>query len=1391
MAETYSLEAVLSARDEGFTAGMKAAGRAANSLGSKLKSGIGFGAFMAIGNKAVSAVGTGITSLVGDMNSAGKAWKTFQGNMEMNGHSKKEIKATKKELQDFAEKTIYSASDMASTFGQLDAVGTKNTTSLVKGFGGLAAAAENPTQAMKTLSTQATQMAAKPKVAWQDFKLMMEQTPAGVSAVAKEMGMSTKDLVKSVQDGKVKTEDFFEAVSKVGTNDSFTKMAMQYKSVDEALDGLSETAANKLGPVFEVASGTAVSCIGKIVDSVSKIDGNSLAKKLASFGSKVGKYWSVLQTDTVKVGKAFGSAISSIGSSISKMNGSFGSAKSVSGFKTIVDGITKSLEKFAGFCENNSDTIAKVIPNLLKMAFAFKMFKVVKSFIGPVASFTKSIASLAGKGIAALAAKLFGIAAGEKAVGSASMENAQYTMQAAKSFMMLGVGVGMIAAGFGIMAGASIALAEAGPLAIGVMVAMVGALVGLGIGMTKALGSMKGSPKKFTSIAMAMLALGGAVVLISAGFWILSDAATKLAKAGPSAIAAMAGMVVAVGTLLLVAKSVAPSLTAGAVGFIAFGAAILIASVGMMIMAQASVALASGGGLAIACMVGMVAALAGLMVLAAALGPALTVGAVGMVAFGVAIALVGVGVLLACAGLALLSTALPQIATYGLQASSAIMALGASLVVFGAGALVAGAGIIVFGASLVVASVGLVLVGAAAIVAAAGITVLGVALVILGAGLTVVSGAILSLTPFVQQLGDTISQVADSIGNGFSKVLDSVAKVIESVGTSAKNAGEGFLSVANGIKTIAGLSLGAIAKSLGAVSIGLSKISKYGSGVSQAASGLKGIVSAVNAAGAGFSSLGSKAASSMSKIKSSMNGVANSAKSAGSKIGTSFTNSMKSGLSKASGIATKASKSVATKLRSGHSAARSAGSYISQGFASGMSSCLGQIESAASRMVAAADKAIRAKAKIHSPSRMTKTLGRYIAIGLGLGIRSGIKEVTSASKNLASKALTTMRNATKTRKYEDAASSAVDKYKSSMESKVSSTTKSLNKIVDKGIKKLQKKNPKLKKVYTQVGKILKSDMSKTIKEQGKSAISAADKALTALGKKYQEKYDKIISDRDKYLSKLSDYGSLYSTDSYGFIALKDFTAQTKQVEALGKNMESLKKSLPYNLMSDIQDMDTASALAYTNELLKKGDSWLKKYGKDYTKFIDTSKSVSNKYYQPYITQLDKDYSKAVTSELKKLQNQMNSIGKNATAGFIKGLTSKSSKKALKKAAKDLASILTKSVKGKLKIHSPSRVLASLGKYAGQGLINGIASMKSGIADIMNQIIEIPTNPNLSFAGDVGGELSSAYDYYSNAQYTIVVPVELEGKEIAKVTAPYTEAELNKRQKREDRKRGRT
>ena len=309
-----------------------------------------------VGNIATSAmqkIGQLGSELVAGLNESSAAWKTFQANMHMNGKTADEISKIKGELKDFAEQTIYSASDMASTYSQLEAVGTKNTTALVKGFGGLAAAASDPTQAMKTLSQQATQMAAKPKVAWEDFKLMVEQTPAGISAVAKTMGMSTQELISNVQEGTIATEDFFNAIAETGTNADFTALATQYKTVGQATDGLIETLTGQLQPAFDTLSQVGINAISGITDKISAgspiiekltTTVNTLVDKLNSMSTEelmnLAKMGGLLVTAVpalAGIGKgmevastasgAFTSALSGIGNGVKSIPGKFDSAK--------------------------------------------------------------------------------------------------------------------------------------------------------------------------------------------------------------------------------------------------------------------------------------------------------------------------------------------------------------------------------------------------------------------------------------------------------------------------------------------------------------------------------------------------------------------------------------------------------------------------------------------------------------------------------------------------------------------------------------------------------------------------------------------------------------------------------------------------------------------------------------------------------------------------------------------------------------------------------------------------------------------------------------------------------------------------------------------------------
>lgn len=988
MAESYSVKAILSAQDKGFTSAFKSAMSSASSLKSTLTSGLGFGIMAGIGQKALGTITSGIGGMVSELNSSSAAWKTFNGNMSMLGKGADEISSVKKELQEFAEDTIYSASDMASTYAQLSAVGIKSTNKLVKGFGGLAAAAENPKQAMKTLSQQATQMAAKPAVAWADFKLMIEQTPAGIAAVAKEMGMSTTELVQNVQAGTIATEDFFDAIAKVGTNDAFTKLATEYKTVDQAMDGLTETVSNKLAPSFDVLSGRAIKSLDGIINKFGEMDGDAIAGKLTSFLDKASGYWNVLKTEASEVKTAFGDAFSAIGRDLGKVTGAFGSTESISSFAGVMDSASGALQTFAGFLEDHSETIAKVIPQIPKIVVAYKGFKIAKSVAPFVGAFTSAIVGLAGAGISKIAGKLFGISKGQEAVGKSSASSSKKMMASAKSFMMLGTGVALISAGFFLLAQGAKAVADSGPLAVGVLAGLVAVVAGLGFGMMKMLSTMSGGTKKLAAMSQAMIAFGASLLMVSAGFYVFSSAAINLASAGPLAIGVMVGMVAAIAGLMIVAKMVGPALTAGAVGLLAFGAAVLVAAAGMMLLTTASISLANAGPLAVGVMFGLIVAIGALMVVAAAVGPALTAASIGLVAFGAAALLVGVGALLAGAALAVVTAVLPIVTAYGTEGATAILQLSLAMMAFAAGATLAGAGSIILGAGLMVVGAGLALVGAAVIVTAAGMMLLAAGTLVLGAGLSLVAssimivavalplvaaGALLGVAGFTALMAVSVALGASMLLLTTSFTLLIALSLAATVGITAF----GVAMLAGSVGTLA------MAAALLSVNSSMKSISKNAKSAQKSITSMKDSVSIVND---GLDALGNKAKSAVNSLVSAFNDGAGRARNAGQKMGdgvkdgvtkglqplpnianqtmSRFNSALSSGSARAIATANMMSVSIVAALSSAAPGAYSSGLSIGINFANGLAASLGRIQSIAAQMSAAASSAAAARASM-------------------------------------------------------------------------------------------------------------------------------------------------------------------------------------------------------------------------------------------------------------------------------------------------------------------------------------------------------------------------------------------------------------------------------------------
>lgn len=922
--ENYKVNVTLSANDKNLSKTLSSVTKQSDSFLSKLKNSAVFGAFASVGASAMHTVTSAISGTISELSASNVAWKTFEGNMQMLGQSSSEINKTKKALQQYATQTIYSASDMSQTYSQFAAVGTKNCLQLVKGFGGLASAAENPKQAMKTLSQQGTQMAAKPMVAWQDFKLMLEQTPAGIAAVAREMGMSTSELVSAVQNGTVKTEDFFNAVEKAGNSKAFTKMATQYKSVGQAMDGLKETLANKLMPAYDKLSQIGIKALSSIIDGLDGFDANILTNGIDKVIDTVKRFGKAFESTGAI--KAFKQALSDVGGAIKNVMSQFKDTGLIEKFGQAFGQVVKfvsqaisAVSKFIG--KLNGAQLSGIVGSVLGVVGGFKAFEAIKE-INPFGIFKANAEE--------------GMEGAVKATRKSKSKLAQVIRSVGLSVKDIGLGIKSAFQGIG--------------------QALSGTLKNLGQ-MLKVANPVN------------ILALGGALFMVAAGIALIGESGNGLSSIAESLGKAFSEVIAttidAVTQALIALAPVLPTICDAFAKLSplveAFGDAFgtVIESVGN----------------AIANIVN-------------AIGPVIE-SVVQIIANAI------VQIVQAIAPFA------PAIADMVQAISDAIQSICDAFI-----ALVQN-----------------------------------------------IQPIVESVKDLVQQLGDSISQVFESasdvitsFGDAVSGILDSLAGVIDSIGQSALNAGKGFKELAKGIQIITGLNLLDMAASLGAVATGVGAIATASSGIGDAGtqimnlaiglgllvgytdslSGLASVMPSVISSFSGIESISGPLASAsgaMVQFASSASGlvgsttVASSALialgvaltqvaiqggQAGTQLGTKFKTGLQSGLTQSVSVARSMSRSITSALKSASSGAYTVGQMIGNGLANGMASTLGRVSAIATRLAQEAEKATRAAAKVHSPSRVFMAIGNYIGEGFAIGIEQTARMVRKATESIVS-----------------------------------------------------------------------------------------------------------------------------------------------------------------------------------------------------------------------------------------------------------------------------------------------------------------------------------------------------------------------------------------------------
>lgn len=944
----FSVKAILSAVDKNFTSTMKSATGYVDNLKSTLSKGLGFGMLMGAGQAAFSALSSGASSLCRETVDTSDAMQKLQQAMRFSGSSEAEIQriaGATGTLKTYADKTVFSLQDVMSTFGALSANGIKDADKMTEAVGNAVAVFGGGAREFSSVGLAYSQAMASGALHAQDWNQILNASPQLAGGLKKELiklnPVLGEDFKQAMEDGAITADLLGQAMNNIGMTDLAKDAATSVTTFEGAMGNLEATAQSGMMKLYDTfAKSKVIDVINGLTDKVGA-GFDWISGVIPKAIDTISPYWQIFKENALEVKDAFGDAVSAIGKEMKELEGSFGSTESIASFSEAMETGADALKRFAGFLKEHSDVIAKVLPQIPKLLVAYKGFQIVKAVAPFVGTFSKGILLLAGKGVSKIAGKLFGISKSQKEVGEASLSSSKQMFNSALAFLALGAGVALVSGGFYLLAQAAVELANAGPLAIGIMAGLALGVVAIGVGMAFLLKSLAPMGTQLIPVAAAMLALGAAVLLVSVSFGLLAFTAIQLANAGP---------------------------------------------------------------LAIAVMVGMVAAIALLAVGAAALGPALTAGAIGFIAFGAAILLVGAGALLASAALAVVAAVLPIVVAYGIQGAAAIALLGAGLLAFGAGAAVAGAGCVVLGAGLLVVGAGLTLVGAAVLVTAAGVLLLATGAAMLGAGLTLCATALMiagGALPVVA-LGATASAAAFALLLTGATVLSALMIVLSAsfplLGAAALVGAAGVTTFALAMTTGAAGTL-LMATALKSVNSSMKSISKNAKSAENSLSSMRGSVDVV---GSGLDAIGNKAKSAMKSLINAFDNAAGKATTSGQKVGNNFNNGLRSGSSKAVVTATTISISVASALSSASSGAYSAGVNIGAGLVNGMRSMVGAAWSAAAELASAAEAAIRAKAQIHSPSRVSGKLAKYFGQGWVDNLRAMTKEAWSAAQELVS-----------------------------------------------------------------------------------------------------------------------------------------------------------------------------------------------------------------------------------------------------------------------------------------------------------------------------------------------------------------------------------------------------
>ena len=569
--ESYSVQAVLSAVDKGFSSAFKQAADSTQTLEKRAG-----GSLMAVG-KTSTVVGAAIGAMAGK---AVKSYGDFQNSINqaavIGGSSNKKLSSNMKGLEKVAlslGKTLpVSADDAAQAMVEMARNGA-SVGELKKEFPAIAKAAavsgEDMTATATTVQQAMNIWGGGAKNAAKDSATLavvanrsnatigdMGQVFANVGTSAKNMGFSLKDV--GIAAGLMTNAGIPAAQASMDLNHAFTQMVNPSAKAAAEMDKLGLSYTDQQGnmkPLKKIIQDTAKATEGmsgaQKTAALNTLFGAAGAKAMAplldSVGDKAkksGKGWDSLSGD---IDKAAGSSkkankyltensqnmTKNVGQAIDQMLDAFDALikTSIGSIAPQIKAVANAVGDFATWLQNSKSPMAAFIKGLIAWSpiiaavlvvfglLAMGVGKLVSAFGAPIRalmSFKKG-ASAAGKASVLSAGQLAGM--GAKAAG-------------------IGIGIGAAAAGLGVFAMGVAKLAATGMQGVIALAAMTASIVILAATfallkgpLTAAIPAMLSLSVTMLSAGAAALMIGGAIALVGVGIDLAGQGVMRLVQA--------------------------------------------------------------------------------------------------------------------------------------------------------------------------------------------------------------------------------------------------------------------------------------------------------------------------------------------------------------------------------------------------------------------------------------------------------------------------------------------------------------------------------------------------------------------------------------------------------------------------------------------------------------------------------------------------------------------------------------------------------------------------------------------------------------------------------------------------------------------------------------------